>query len=406
MKRPGSAPAARSLSAPSSGWELRVIKAKERLDALHDAGVKPASWNSRDVGDWLEIIGLPQYRNKSIAQGIDGSVLIDFVTTCQRHHIPRCGSSECQPVKKDLVVERQRERMFEQLGIRNLAHQMLFMNKASDLKAQELSLQVDDSILETPSRIKTATLLERHQNLQRRRSCLKDMQEVLDDLVKQSVFVNLQHFVDVLHMEGGSDLVKQSVDCIGKLKAKLADCKTKLLEEERLINTEKVKALRISDRRGADLLAGVSPPKVSQHKALSTDQCEKLVERLHPDPEKVKRELRQRAKQEERDWKLRIGIKESTSPQSLSMDQCEKLIERLHPDPVQKDWRMRIGTATPVMTTAAAIAAAANEPKRHPCQDDETQTSPQDECSVRELKRKTHRDDESQSSRPYVCAWT
>jgi len=336
MAPEGSAASVRSLSLPSSGWELRVTKAKKRLDALQYAGVKPASWNSRDVGDWLEVIGLAQYRGKCIAQGVDGTVLLDLATTCQHQ-------------KKDIVIERRRRleqlgiRNLAHLGIRNLAHQMLFMNKASELKAHEVSLKSDDSILETPGKTKTAALLEQHTKLQHRRNSLKDMQEVLDDLVKQSVFINLQHCVDVLKMEGGSDLVKLSFDCICKLKAKLADCKTKLLEEEKTINSEKVKALRNLDCWGADLLAGVSSPKVSQQKALSKDQSQKLLERLYPDPKKVEEALQKRAVQEEKDWKLRIGMPEPNSPHALSPDQHEKLLGRLHPVPLQKDWKLRIG---------------------------------------------------------------
>lgn len=169
---------------------------------------------------------------------------------------------------------------------------------------------------------------------------MKDMQELLNELVKQNVFKKLEHYVKVLNMEGGSKLVEDSFNCICELKAKLAACKTKLLEEEKMINSEKMKALRISDRWGSHLLSEVSLPK---QKALSTDECEQLIERLYPDREKVDKEFRKRAEKAEQEWKQSIGIKESISPLSLSSDQVLKLLGRLHPDPFQKDWKLRIG---------------------------------------------------------------
>lgn len=302
---PNSSFARQSSSSPKSN---SLVKAQKHIDQLLDSEKLPASWNSRDVGDWLEVIGFPQYRRMFISRGVDGYVLLSITPG-----------------------------IFDQVGVRNLGHQKRILDKIAELK--EVSFKTQESIADSPENAHVVALLKRHRDVERRNGHLKSIQEVLTDLTKKGVFGILQEHVDGLGIKGSKDLVTQADDTINQFKTKIEDYEKTLAEERALLFSDAAKTASDLGCSPAELLAG--DLFVPSHKPMvNTDEVKKMYEKvkgrnyevLIPDSKALSMAQRKREEAADVEWKKKAEPNIFGLPPDERKSRCEAFMERASSD--------------------------------------------------------------------------
>jgi len=208
------------------------MKAQKRIDKLLDCGAHPSSWNSQDVGDWLVVVDMPQYRRQFVSHGVDGDILLNITPDACKN-----------------------------LGVRNLAHQRWLLSKATELK--KLPHATRESIQEVLKKTTVPELLRRQKDLTHRKTILKNMQEVFDDVTQIAVFKRLLDCVKMLGWEDGEDLVTQARDIFRQLKAKIPIFEESASKMQESVHAHAVQLAHDLDCSCADLLMSddISSPK-------------------------------------------------------------------------------------------------------------------------------------------------
>mmetsp|Transcript_21929 Transcript_21929/g.39752 ORF Transcript_21929/g.39752 Transcript_21929/m.39752 type:complete len:335 (-) Transcript_21929:43-1047(-) len=331
MERSHSAPARRKpspelepLNQSSSSLSLHSsisphssqLKAQKNIDHLLDSGKFPSSWNSRDVGDWIEVIGFPQYRRMFISRAADGNILLSITPA-----------------------------ILDQIGVRNLGHQSRILNKVAELK--EAAFRTQGSIDDVAERKHVMAFVKRQRDLERRESHLKTMQQVLVDLTKKGVFGILQESVQALGMDGGKDLVTSADDSLSQLKTKIAECEKTLSEERAVLFSDVTKTASDLGCPTADLLTG--DLFVPSHKPmLNTDEVKKMYvkvqgrnwETLIPDQLALKQKQRKREEADVIEWKKKASPNTFGLPNEERRNRIDAFWERTSQDVEERRQRM------------------------------------------------------------------
>jgi len=286
-------------------------KSMKRIEQLFAQGVQVVEWNPRNVGDWLEVIGYPQYRKHFISRGVDGNVLLKL-----------------------------NPGILQSLGVRNMSHQHRIMDDIAKLKdmswRQEEASQ--DIPAPTPMKTKVVGLVKKQEELASRAKCFKELRDELNDLAKRGVFAKLTKYSEALKLEGGADLVSQAYDNICQLKAKLSQCEKEILDTKANLNVEMAKAAGQLGCSDTDLLKGLSTnasmPTLPSKRNLKQEDLDSLVKRLHPDPEDIKAEKKKAAEAAKQAWLQR---------RVLTSEELSEQFSRLYPDPEaqRQKWKAR-----------------------------------------------------------------